>query len=105
VGSQLEPDMLNGLLPWPLLPSSKELQHYLGSFNYFREHLPMYSRVCAPLERVRNSTNLTLVWRAEQQNAFQTMKKILAFARILSFPDFSLVSMWLKMIVIKALLV
>jgi len=51
----------------------------------------MHSRVCAPLERVSNSSNLTLVWSAEQHNAFQVMKKILAFAHILSFPDFSLV--------------
>ena len=90
MGIRVDPNKLNGVLSWPLPRSCKELQHYLSLFNYFREHLPMYSRVCTPLEQVRNATNLSLVWSAEQQNAFQTMKKILASARILSFPDFSL---------------
>jgi len=40
VGICIDPD--NGVLTLPLQQSSKELQHYLGLFNYFCKHLSMY---------------------------------------------------------------
>ena len=32
----------------------KMISRYLGMFSYFREYIPLYSTIAAPLERLRN---------------------------------------------------
>jgi len=88
-GIRVDPSKLDGIHSWPEPVTSKELQHYLGLFNYFREHIPMYSRLAAPLERLRKAPNLAHAWGRREQWAFDSMKKVLSSARILAFPDFS----------------
>jgi len=88
-GIRADPDKLDGIDSWPEPTTAKELQHYLGLFNYFREHIPLYARAAAPLERIRNELNMIEVWDEIHQKAFDTLKALLSSARILSFPDFT----------------
>src|SRR5437763_10009697 len=46
----------------PAPTTGKQLQHYLGFANYFREHVPLMSRITAPLDRLRKETDLRPHW-------------------------------------------
>jgi transposase InsO family protein len=87
-GIKVDPSKLNGIETWPEPVTARELQHYLGLFNYFREHIPLYAKLAAPLERLRKATDLVRAWGENEQRAFDSMKKVLSSARVLSFPDF-----------------
>lgn len=100
-GSQGQQDRLPSILgPTPLerptggmcCTRSKGLplvsRRYLGLFNYFREHIPLYAKLEAPLERLSKATDLIQAWGENEQRAFDSMMKVLSSARVLSFPDF-----------------
>ena len=62
---------------------------YLGLINYFRDFIPMYSRLAAPLEELRHLPSIpTSSWTPSRQRAFQQLKDTLASSVFLSFPDF-----------------
>ena len=63
--------------------------HYLGLFNYFRNHIPLISRLTAPLDKLRNSINVEQDWTAECQEHFDALKALLLQVPMLAFPDFS----------------
>ena len=42
--------------------TGRQLQHYLGFANYFREHIPLIARITAPLDKLRNETDLRALW-------------------------------------------
>jgi hypothetical protein len=73
---------------WPAPETGKQVMHYLGLFNYFREYIPMFSKIAAPLDALRHTAKVKEVWTAECQKAFDTFKSLLASAPILSHPDF-----------------
>src|SRR5579871_7064894 len=62
--------------------------HYLGIFNYFRYHIPLISRLTAPLDALRNSNDVGGNWTSQCQANFDTLKELLLKAPLLSFPDF-----------------
>jgi transposase InsO family protein len=88
-GIKVDPSKLNGMESWPEPATTKELQHYLGLFNYFRDHIPLYARLAAPLEKLRKTPDVAAAWKETEQRAFDNMKKALSSARVLSYPDFS----------------
>ena len=63
--------------------------HYLGLFNYFRHHIPLISRLTAPLDALQNSTDVSKDWTIECQINFDALKALLHQAPLLSFPDFT----------------
>jgi hypothetical protein len=73
-----------------LLPpkNKKQLRHFLGMVNFYRDMWRRRSHLLAPLtELVSNKKNF--VWGTEQQKAFDEMKRIISKETLLSFPDFA----------------
>jgi len=69
---------MNKSINWPVPTTGKQIQAFLGFVNYFREHIPMISKLTAPLDKLRSTIKITPAeWTIEQQNAFKTLKKIL----------------------------
>jgi transposase InsO family protein len=66
----------------------KQLQQRLGFMNYFREYVPMYSRLMAPLEQLRSEGN-QIKWKLEHDEIIEKFEKILRNQITISFPDFS----------------
>jgi hypothetical protein len=90
-GHSIDPDHMNKSINWPIPTTGKQIQAFLGFVNYFREHIPMISKLTAPLDKLRSNIKITPIeWTTEQQDAFETLKKILFDAPSLSYPDFSL---------------
>ena len=85
----------------------KELWHVLGVFGYYRQFIPKYALIAAPLTRLTKGTrfcklpdgtwqprgslgNPALVWGADQEEAFATLKEALSSPPVLAFPNFTL---------------
>lgn len=88
----------------------KELWHALGVFGYYRQFIPQYAIIAAPLTRLTkgtrfhklpdgtwqpretttSGTSLLSDWGPAQDSAFQSLKDALSSPPTLAFPDFSL---------------
>jgi transposase InsO family protein len=66
----------------------KELRRFIGLINYYRDMWIRRSEVLAPLTAL-TSIKVKWKWTEVEQNAFDTMKRLLARETILSFPDFA----------------
>jgi hypothetical protein len=88
-GRRVDPNKLVNINDWQPPTTGKQVQSYMGTFNFFREYMPLISTVAAPLDALRNIPG-PFVLDELQLRCFNALKNILSQAPILSFPDFSL---------------
>lgn len=75
---------------WEIPTTGKMLQRQLGFLNFFRELIPMYSKLTAPLDAlIKNIKNLKGLWTDEHSAIYGKLKEIMKSGLVLSFPDFS----------------
>jgi hypothetical protein len=67
---------------------SKVLNSFMCSINYYRTLIPCYARLTAALLTLANGKSKTVNWSNETLADFLNLKKALAKAPILAFPDF-----------------
>jgi hypothetical protein len=87
-GIEISVDKLIAVEYWKPPTSGKMIQKQLGFFNYFRNMIPCYSKLMAPLEKLRNCDKI--VWNPEYQSIYVKILNILESQNILSYPDFNL---------------
>ena len=58
---------------WPTLTNHKELQSFLGTFNYLSRFLAFLSDLCAPLQSLLKK-DIEFVWTSVHQHAFDQIK-------------------------------
>jgi hypothetical protein len=79
-------EAINNLAP----PTNRtEVRKFIGLVNYYRDMWKQRSEILAPLTEL-TSTKIPWKWTDEQQNAFDTMKKIMARETILAYPNFEI---------------
>ena len=66
--------------------SKKELQHFLGFVQYLAKFLPNMSAVSAPLRELLHK-DIEWHWDIQQENSFQTLKKMCVNAPVLAYYD------------------
>lgn len=67
----------------------KQLQAFLGTCGWLREHIPRYSDITAPLTEMLKGKSTKLVWTEAEDAAFEMTKQAVAKAQSLNRPDFS----------------
>ncbi|KAH1016964.1 hypothetical protein HUJ05_007705 [Dendroctonus ponderosae] len=67
----------------------KQLQGFLGTCNWMREHVPHLSTISAPLTDLLKGGAKKFKWTPEAEEAFEQTKKAVASAQPLSRPDFA----------------
>ena len=74
---------------WPRPISGKDIERYLGLVNYFRDYIPCYSTLAAPLESMRKMKEITEQdWIGDRVHAFEGLKSVLREGLFLHFPNF-----------------
>lgn len=90
----------------------KELWHILGTFGYYRQYIPKFAIIAAPLTRLTKGTRFEKLpdgtwqppeissassskavlegWGPDQDDAFSSLKEALSSPPTLAFPDFTL---------------
>jgi hypothetical protein len=67
--------------------NKRQLRHFLGMVNYYRDMWKRRSHILASLTGIVGA-NTPFVWGVEQQKAFEEMKRIISRETLLNFPDF-----------------
>jgi len=86
-GRRINPHKVANISSWAPPTNGKMIQRYLGMFNYFREYIPLYSTIAAPLDKLRNKKGNFQLTDLEL-NCFNSLKNMVGKAPVLSFPDF-----------------
>ena len=68
--------------------TKRQLRHFLGMVNYYRDLWRKRSHILAPLTNMVSSA-AKWVWGKEQQAAFDDMKRVISKETLLAFPDFN----------------
>ena len=70
--------------------TKKEVKSFLGLAGYYREYVPNFAVIAAPLhELLKKGAPNEVHWTALQEEAFQTLKSLLCKEPILQLPDFT----------------
>lgn len=67
----------------PIPQNEKELRSFLGTANYYRKHIPSYSKIASILYDTINN----FLWTDKHTEAFEKLKKAISAACTLSPPD------------------
>ncbi|GJW82504.1 putative reverse transcriptase domain-containing protein [Tanacetum coccineum] len=83
----VDPSKIEAVKNWktPTLPPS-EIRSFLGLAGYYRRFIENFSKIAKPITSLTQK-NQKYVWGTEQEEAFQTLKKNLCDAPILTLPD------------------
>ncbi|KAG2212105.1 hypothetical protein INT45_003662 [Circinella minor] len=90
IHNRLVPDArkLTNFHLWPIPKTGKQVMKYLGFCNYFRNAVPGYSELAAPLDELRNYKSLEGVWTENHTKSFKSLQTALASSAALSPIDF-----------------
>ena len=85
-GTTCETKKVEAVQAWPEPRNVTEVRSFLGTCSYYRKYIPNFAEIAAPL------TNLTrksqkFCWSPDCQQAFDTLKKSLTTAPVLSYPN------------------
>ena len=82
----MDPDKLSAIATWPPLKSVKAVRTLLGFCNFYREFIPGFSNIIAPLTALTRK-NYPWMWGPPQQTAFTTLLSHFQTTLVLHLPD------------------
>ena len=87
-GVQPQPKKVEAILRLKPPKTKRQLRHFLGMVNFYRDVWRRRSHILSPLTGLVSKT-AKFQWGKEQQKAFDEMKKIISQETLLNFPDFN----------------
>jgi len=87
-GISLDKSKLVQLESWTKPKTGNQLEKQLGLLNYFRDCVPMYSKLSGPLDKLRKVKDLTTVWTELHDDCYNKLVKVLHSGMLMSFPNF-----------------
>ena len=85
-GMKMVPEKLMIMDEWKTPTTGNMIEKALGFFNYFRELIPRYSTLVAPLEKLRKKKEIK--WTPDLQAIYDKIRNILQSDLVLSYPNF-----------------
>ena len=86
-GLQPDPGKIKSILEWPAPKNKTEVLAFKGLAGFYRRFVQNFSKIAAPLSALTG--NVPFLWTHVEQQAFETLKKALTTAPILTAPDFT----------------
>ena len=71
---QMDPGKVAAVKDWPTPTTLKEVQAFIGFFNFYRRFIKDFSTMARPLHDL-NKKDIPWHWSQEQQEAFNAIKK------------------------------
>ena len=87
-GMQMSAARVHSIAAMPYPQNKRELQAFLGVCNYFRVFIHQFAQIAEPLYHLLRK-NVRFVWTNAQAAATDELKRKLANAPIVKFPDFT----------------
>jgi hypothetical protein len=84
-----DPEKIESLSKFPVPKTGKQVQGFLGTVNYSRRFMPLYSTLLAPIEALRNVKKIGDQWTERCQIAFEKVIEILIRAPVICAPDWN----------------
>jgi Reverse transcriptase (RNA-dependent DNA polymerase). len=86
-GIQPDDDKIIKVRDYPEPTNIRQLRGFLGLASYYRKFIKNFSTIAKPLNQLLEK-DILFEWKENQQQAFETLKKLLISAPILRYPDF-----------------
>ena len=86
-GVQTDPAKLQAVKEFPVPTNVKALRSFLGLASYYRRFIPQFARIAGPLHTLTRK-DVEFIWTPACQEAFERLRKLLASAPVLAYPDF-----------------
>ena len=86
-GVQMDPGKTDTIRAYKAPDNKDALRSFLGLMSYYRAFIPAFSATAQPLLQLLKK-NQPYKWNVEQEDAFQSLKKLLLEAPILKYPNF-----------------
>jgi transposase InsO family protein len=87
-GLQPQPKKVEAILRLTPPKTKRQLRHFLGMVNFYRDMWRMRSHLLAPLSALV-SPKVKFEWRQEHQDAFDQIKTLISKETLLTFPNFN----------------
>ncbi|KAI3780239.1 hypothetical protein L2E82_10210 [Cichorium intybus] len=85
-GIHVDPSKIKAIKNWEAPRTPTEIRQFLGLAGYYRRFIQNFSKIAKPLTTLTQK-GVTFKWGDKQDAAFQTLKKALCSAPILSLPE------------------
>jgi Reverse transcriptase (RNA-dependent DNA polymerase)/RNase H-like domain found in reverse transcriptase/Retroviral aspartyl protease len=85
-GIKMEQSKVDAVMKWPKPNNIHDIRSFLGLAGYYRRFVQDFSMIATPLTLLLHK-NKPFEWAAEQQQAFDKLKKAVSTAPILIIPD------------------
>ena len=87
-GIQPQPKKVEAILRIAPPKNKRQLRHFLGMVNFYRDVWRRRSHLMAPLTGLVSKTT-PFIWEKAQQDAFDEIKRVISKETLLTFPDFN----------------
>ena len=85
-GISTDPEKVRVIKEWPVPEDESQLKAFLGTASYYRQFVPNYAAIAAPLHRASQKGE-RFRWTVQCEEAFASIKRKLTNAPILAFPQ------------------
>ena len=84
------PDNLENVRNTPSPPTKKQVRSFLGLVGYYRDHIPAFAEISAPLtDLLKKGKAEHIQWSKVQERAYSLLKEYLLQEPVLKLPDLS----------------
>lgn len=85
-GKGMQEDKVSAIMNWPTPTTADEVASFVGLCGWYQEFIDGFSRICAPLNRLKQK-EVKFEWTAVEQNALEELKSAITNAPVLILPD------------------
>ena len=87
-GIQPQPKKVEAILRLTAPRTKRQLRHFLGMVNFYRDMWRRRSHLIAPLTELTKK-DVPYIWTKEHQKAFEELRQVISKETLLAFPDFN----------------
>ena len=91
-GLEKDPSKIPAIIDWPRPTTVTQVRQFMGLCGFLRKFIPKFATIASPitdLTRGYSSTQIQFDWTQSQEDAFDTLKDIIAQDVTLAYADFT----------------